>query len=94
MIKYIFSFLLLPFAFSLGQPPQDAQVREKQQFTITIPNQQITSSWSATVNQSGAAVTATNAGWNGSLGAGATTQFGFQATGAGSTAPIPTCVAS
>jgi lysophospholipase L1-like esterase len=44
MLKYIFSFLLLPFAFSLGQPPQEAQVREKQQFTITAPNQQITSS--------------------------------------------------
>ncbi|MEP7338383.1 MAG: hypothetical protein ABI977_11665 [Acidobacteriota bacterium] len=44
MLKYIFSFLLLPFAFSPGQPPQDAQVREKQQFTITAPNQQITSS--------------------------------------------------
>ena len=57
-------------------------------------NQKITSSWSATVTQSGAAVTATNASWNGGLGAGATAQFGFQATGAGGTAPTATCVAS
>jgi len=58
-------------------------------------NQRITNSWSATVGQSGAAVTATNAGWNGSLGAGATTQFGFQATNSGNnTAPTLTCAAS
>src|SRR5690242_7494889 len=46
MLKYLFSFLLLPFAFSLGQPLQDATVREKQQFTITPADQQITSSTS------------------------------------------------
>jgi cellulose 1,4-beta-cellobiosidase len=58
-------------------------------------NQQITNSWSATVGQSGAAVTATNAGWNGSLGAGAGTQFGFQATNSGSNGtPTLTCAAS
>jgi cellulose 1,4-beta-cellobiosidase len=58
-------------------------------------NQQITSSWSATVNQSGAAVTATSASWNGSLGAGATAQFGFQGTYSGGNAvPTVTCVAS
>ncbi|MEO6725688.1 MAG: GDSL-type esterase/lipase family protein [Blastocatellia bacterium] len=42
MLKYIFSLLLLPFAFSLGLPPQDALNREKQQFNIANPSQQIT----------------------------------------------------
>ena len=57
-------------------------------------NQQITNSWNAAVAQSGTAVAATNAGWNGSLSAGATTQFGFQGTGSGNTPPVLTCVAS
>ena len=40
----------------------------------------------------GAEVTATNGSGNGSLGAGATTQFGFQATYSGSNpAPVVTC---
>jgi cellulose 1,4-beta-cellobiosidase len=56
--------------------------------------QKITSSWSATVNQSGSSVSATNVNWNGNLGAGATTQFGFQANGSGSSQPTVTCVAS
>ncbi len=51
-------------------------------------NQQITNSWSATVNQSGKAVSATNANWNGSLAPGASASFGFQGTYSGSnTAP-------
>jgi cellulose 1,4-beta-cellobiosidase len=58
-------------------------------------NQQITSSWSATVGQSGASVTATNASWNGNLGAGANAQFGFQGTYSGSNAvPTLTCVST
>jgi chitodextrinase len=56
--------------------------------------QQITSAWNATVTQSGSAVTATDAGYNGSLGASASTSFGFQGTGAGGSAPALTCTAS
>jgi cellulase/cellobiase CelA1 len=45
--------------------------------------QTISSSWNATVSQSGAAVTAKNVSYNGSLAAGASTSFGFTANGAG-----------
>ncbi|BCJ48290.1 hydrolase [Actinoplanes ianthinogenes] len=51
-------------------------------------NQQVTSAWNATVRQTGAAVTATSVGWNGSLGTGASTSFGFQGTYSGSN-PAP-----
>src|SRR5947208_2141918 len=44
MLKYIFSLLLMSFAFSPGLPPQDALSREKQQFNIADPSQQITTS--------------------------------------------------
>ncbi|MDI1460709.1 glycoside hydrolase family 6 protein [Catellatospora sp. KI3] len=46
-------------------------------------NQQITNAWNATVTQSGTAVTAKNAGHNGSLATNASTSFGFQATYSG-----------
>jgi Cellulose binding domain len=49
-------------------------------------NQQITSAWNAQVTQSGAAVTAHNAGYNGSVPTGGSVQFGFQATFTGSNA--------
>ncbi|WFE33468.1 cellulose binding domain-containing protein [Micromonospora sp. WMMD975] len=39
--------------------------------------QTISQSWSATISGSGAAVTARNVSYNGALGAGASTQFGF-----------------
>ncbi len=52
-------------------------------------NQQISNSWGATVAQSGSSVTASNASWNGALGAGASTSFGFQGTYSGSNA-VPT----
>ncbi|WP_442875166.1 cellulose binding domain-containing protein [Actinoplanes sp. NBC_00393] len=55
--------------------------------TFTFPgNQQVTGAWNATVSQSGAAVTARNASWNGTLAAGATTSFGLQATYSGTNA--------
>lgn len=47
-------------------------------------DQKITSSWSATVTQSGKTVTATNAGYNGSIAANGSTSFGFQGTYSGS----------
>jgi endoglucanase len=51
-------------------------------------DQQITSSWSASVAQSQETVTASNAGFNGSLGAGTSTSFGFQGSyGASDAAP-------
>src|SRR5690242_10928853 len=39
--------------------------------------QTVTQAWNATVAQSGSAVTATNASWNGSLATGGGTSFGF-----------------
>lgn len=50
--------------------------------------QQVTQGWSATWAQSGSAVTATNAPWNGSLAAGGSTDIGFNASHSGTnTAP-------
>ena len=43
-------------------------------------DQKVTSAWNANVTQSGAAVTATDMGYNGTLAAGASTGFGFQGT--------------
>jgi hypothetical protein len=51
--------------------------------------QVVTQAWSATVTQSGNAVTATNASWNGSLGTNASTSFGFNANWNGSANPAP-----
>jgi Glycosyl hydrolase family 12/Cellulose binding domain len=49
--------------------------------TFTFPgDQHITSAWNATVSQSGSAVTARNASYNGSVPAGGSTSFGFQGT--------------
>ncbi|MEZ0110586.1 O-glycosyl hydrolase [Catenulispora sp. EB89] len=49
--------------------------------TWTFPgDQKITNAWSATTTQNGAAVTATNAAYNGSIAPGANTSFGFQGT--------------
>ncbi|MFD0530544.1 cellulose binding domain-containing protein [Kitasatospora arboriphila] len=47
-------------------------------------DQRITNAWNATVTQTGAAVTAKDAGWNGTLAPGATASFGFQGTYSGS----------
>jgi chitodextrinase len=53
--------------------------------TYSLPaGQTITSSWNATVTQSGSAVTARNASHNGTLAPGANTSFGYQATYSGS----------
>ena len=51
--------------------------------------QTINQLWNGTVSQSGAAVTVTNAGWNGGIGNGATTNVGFQATWNNSSNPVP-----
>ncbi|MFK0191541.1 glycoside hydrolase family 6 protein [Kitasatospora sp. NPDC090308] len=55
----------------------------------TFPgDQKVTSAWNARVTQSGAAVTATDLGYNGTLAAGASTAFGLQATyGSNNTTP-------
>ncbi|MEV7181300.1 glycoside hydrolase family 9 protein [Kitasatospora sp. NPDC093679] len=50
-------------------------------------DQRITNAWNATVTQTGAAVTAKDAGWNGTLAPGATASFGFQGTYSGSNTP-------
>ncbi|AEI12208.1 glycoside hydrolase family 6 protein [Cellulomonas gilvus] len=56
---------------------------------FTFPSgQQISQGWSATWSQSGSAVTATNAPWNGTLAPGASTDIGFNASHSGTnTAP-------
>jgi endo-1,4-beta-xylanase len=63
--------------------------------TWTFPNgQRVTSSWSVSITANGAAVTAKNIGYNGSVGAGASTVFGFLGTWNGSnTAPSVACTA-
>jgi chitin-binding protein len=64
--------------------------------TWTYANgQQISSSWGATVTTNGATVTARNVDYNGSLGAGAKTTFGFLGSHSGTnTAPTPSCTAT
>ncbi|RGC70277.1 Mannan endo-1,4-beta-mannosidase precursor [Micromonospora sp. MW-13] len=57
--------------------------------------QSVSQSWNATVTSSGSSVTATNVGYNGRLGAGASTSFGFVGSTGGTTAvPAVTCTAS
>jgi len=56
-------------------------------------SQSITNSWNATVTSNGSSVTAKNIGYNGSLGAGASTTFGVQANGS-SVTPVPSCAAN
>lgn len=52
--------------------------------------QQITQLWNGTLSASGSNVTVTNASYNGSLAAGASTTFGFTANGTPSNATL-TC---
>jgi hypothetical protein len=55
--------------------------------TFTFPGDTtVTSAWNATVTQSGAAVTARNAAYNGTIAAGANVSFGFQGAWAASDA--------
>ncbi|MGW6828046.1 glycoside hydrolase family 6 protein [Streptomyces massasporeus] len=49
-------------------------------------NQQVTSGWNAKISQSGAAVTAANESYNGTLATGGSVGFGFQGTYSGSNA--------
>jgi endoglucanase len=64
--------------------------------TWTWPGgQQETSGWNADIHQSGAAVTARNLSYNGTLAPAASTSFGFQGTASGTlSAPALTCTAS
>jgi cellulose 1,4-beta-cellobiosidase len=58
-------------------------------------NQSLVNSWSATVTQSGTAVTANSLSYNGTIAAGGNTSFGFQAGFSGTiTAPTLTCSAT
>ncbi|MFY1632914.1 lytic polysaccharide monooxygenase auxiliary activity family 9 protein [Solwaraspora sp. WMMB335] len=62
--------------------------------TLTYPSgQTVQQAWNATVTASGSTVTARNVSYNGSLGAGASTNFGFIASSAAGT-PSVTCAAS
>jgi cellulose 1,4-beta-cellobiosidase len=49
-------------------------------------NQKVTSGWNAKLSQSGAAVTAANESYNGTLGTGGSVSFGFQASYSGTNA--------
>ncbi|MEH1101769.1 endo-1,4-beta-xylanase [Micromonospora sp. CPCC 205561] len=61
---------------------------------VTLPGgATVTNTWSARATGTSGAVTFRNVEYNGRLAAGATTEFGFQGTGAGPTA-APTCTAS
>ncbi|BCL16512.1 cellulase family glycosylhydrolase [Micromonospora sagamiensis] len=64
--------------------------------TWTFANgQTINQSWNATVTSSGSAVTAKNVSYNGNLGTGASTTFGFIGSApGGTTAPTLTCTAA
>jgi endoglucanase len=64
--------------------------------TWTWPgSQQITSSWNATVTQSGSAVSAVNLSYNNAIAPGANTTFGIQGTWSGTNAaPALACIAS
>ncbi|MBM0256940.1 cellulose binding domain-containing protein [Micromonospora sp. 4G55] len=54
--------------------------------------QQVTQLWGGSYTQTGAAVSVRDAGWNGALGAGATTSVGFLGSSSGSTGvPAVTC---
>jgi hypothetical protein len=54
--------------------------------------QTVTQSWGGTATQSGAAVTVTNASYNGALASGASTTFGFLGGTTGTTNPVPSPV--
>lgn len=57
--------------------------------------QSVTQAWNATITSSGSEVTARNAGFNGPLGTGASTEFGFLGTWTGANEiPALTCTAS
>ncbi|PMR61635.1 esterase [Verrucosispora sp. ts21] len=63
--------------------------------TWTYANgQQVSQAWNATLSSSGSTVTATNVSYNGSLGSGASTTFGFLASGSSASAPTLTCTAT
>lgn len=53
-------------------------------------DQQVSNSWNTSLTQNTTTVVATDAGWNGAIGAGGSTTFGFQATGR-PTSPTLTC---
>ncbi|GGO14025.1 cellulose-binding domain-containing protein [Micromonospora parathelypteridis] len=55
-------------------------------------DQRVTQAWNATVSQNGAAVTARNASYNGSIATGASVSFGFNGSWNGSN-PVPTSFA-
>ena len=51
----------------------------------------LSQAWNATTSVSGGVLTATNVGWNGTLGAGASTSFGFIGSGAPPSDTTVTC---
>jgi endo-1,4-beta-xylanase len=60
---------------------------------VTLPSgAAVTNSWNATATGSSGAVSFANVSYNGSVNAGASTEFGFQGTGVGPSA-TPTCTA-
>jgi cellulase/cellobiase CelA1 len=64
--------------------------------TWTLSNgQSVSQFWNTTITSSGTSVTARNVSYNGSVGAGASTAFGFIGSGSGTSgAPALTCTAT
>lgn len=59
--------------------------------TMSFANgQQVSQAWNTTLTQTGATVTARNVSYNGGLGAGASTTFGFLASWNNATNAVPT----
>jgi cellulase/cellobiase CelA1 len=64
------------------------------QVAVTVPSgAAVTNAWNAQRSGNSGAVTFSNVSYNGRVGAGQTTEFGFQGTGTG-TGMTPTCTAS
>ncbi|GIE94114.1 glucuronyl esterase domain-containing protein [Paractinoplanes rishiriensis] len=62
--------------------------------TVNLPSgSAVTNAWNSSSSGTTGAVTFRNVGYNGQIGAGGSTEFGFQGTGAGP-GPAPTCTAS
>ncbi len=63
--------------------------------TVNLPSgAAVTNTWNASASGTGGTVRFANAGYNGSVGAGQTTNFGFQGTGTGQGMTVTSCAAS
>ena len=83
-VKYTASSWNTGFTASIKVTNSSTTALSAWSLTFAFPSgQTLTQGWSATWAQSGSAVTATNAAWNGSLAAGASVDIGFNGTHTG-----------